>query len=90
MRGGCFGFLFNISTYVVSAALITIGSILLVIGLLTSSPASGATTTLSLVAALVAAYLFVRVGREIWRDLRNPKVPNKRKESVRRDSGGDE
>lgn len=53
-----------------SAVLVAVGSLLLVIGLLSSSPASGMRTALTIVAALIAVYLFIRVGRAIWRDLK--------------------
>lgn len=75
MRRGCLNFLFRLGTSVVSAALIAVGSLLLIIGLLSSSPLSGARTVFTIIAALVAAYLFIRVGREIWRDLRTPSSP---------------
>lgn len=74
MRQGCLGFLFRLGTSVVSAILVAVGALLLVIGLLSSSPDSGMRTVLSLVGALVAAYLFIRVGRAIWRDLKGDQI----------------
>ena len=91
MREGCLGFLFRLGTSVVSALLVAVGALLLVIGLLSSSPASGTRTALSVIAALVAAYLFIRVGKAIWRDLRNPQAKDQGKESVHRaPDNGDE
>ena len=81
MRQGCLNFIFRLGTSVVSAVLIAVGALLLLVGLLSSSPLSGARTALSIVAALIAAYLFIRVGRSIWRDLREPQVPDQEKET---------
>lgn len=66
----------------VSAVLVAVGALLLLVGLLSSSPLSGARTVLALTAA-VGVYLFILVGRAIWRDLRNPinpKLPNEEEE----------
>ncbi|CAN5687365.1 hypothetical protein BH24ACT21_BH24ACT21_07700 [soil metagenome] len=76
MRQGCFDFLLRLGTSVVSAVLVAVGALLLVIGLLSSSPLSGVRTALSIIAALIAAYLFIQVGRAIWRDLRKPQEPD--------------
>lgn len=86
MRQGCLDFLFRLGTSVVSAILLAVGALLLIIGLVSSSPLSGARTALSIIFAMIAAYLFIRVGRAIWRDLRNP---DQEKESSRKDSNED-
>jgi hypothetical protein len=86
MRQGCFGFVFRLGTSVVSAVLVAVGALLLVIGLLSSSPLSGTRTALSITAALVAAYLFIRVGRAIWRDLKRDE-PRKEDKEVSSNEG---
>ncbi|MGF1473791.1 MAG: hypothetical protein ACFB50_18880 [Rubrobacteraceae bacterium] len=59
----------------VSAVLIAVGVLLLLFGVLSSSPSSGTQAALSVVVALAAIYLFFMVGRSIWRDLREPRDP---------------
>ncbi len=81
MRQGCLDFIFRRGPLVVvSAVLIAVGALLLLVGLLSSSPLSGARTALSIIAALVASYLFIRVGHSIWRDLREQQIPDQEKE----------
>ncbi|MGB3633657.1 MAG: hypothetical protein WA982_06425 [Rubrobacteraceae bacterium] len=82
--------MFRLGTSVISAVLVAIGLLLLMVGILSSSPLSGVRTALSIVAGLVAAYLFILVGKAIWRDLRTPRTPDQEKESIRRDSSEDE
>lgn len=61
----------------VSAGLIAMGALLLIVGLISSSPGEGIRTILSLVIALIAAYFLIRVGRGIWRELREPQPPDR-------------
>ena len=81
MRQGCFGFLLQLGTSVVSAVLVAVGALLLIVGLVSSSPESGLRTVLSIAAALLAAYVFIRVGRAIWRDLKGDQTTKEDKES---------
>lgn len=90
MRQGCLNLLLRLGTSVVSVLLIALGGLLLAIGLLSPSPLSGGRMALSILAALVAAYLFIRVGREIWRDLREPETPDQDGKTTRRPSNGEE
>ena len=80
MRQGCFGFLLQLGTSVVSAVLIAVGALLLIVGLVSSSPESGLRTVLPIAAALLAAYVFVQVGRSIWRDLRKSRLTEQEQE----------
>lgn len=73
MRQGCLNIFLRLGTSVVSAALIAVGALLLLVGLLLSSePLEGVRMVLSILAALVVAFLFVLVGLSILRDLREP------------------
>lgn len=73
MRQGCLNLFLRLGTSVVSAALIAVGALLLLVGLLLSSePLEGVRMVLSILAALVVAFLFVLVGLSILRDLREP------------------
>lgn len=70
MRSGCTGLLVALTVWVISAALISIGVILLVFGVFTLDPSLRPETVVTVIAAPIGAYLLIRIGRDILRDLR--------------------
>lgn len=71
MRSGCINYIFRIGAAVVSAILLTLGALVLVFGAFDLDSSGGTRTVITTVAALGAIYLFVRVGKDILRDLRD-------------------
>ncbi|CAN5844224.1 hypothetical protein BH23ACT11_BH23ACT11_06660 [soil metagenome] len=90
MRESCVNIILRLGTSVVSAIFVAVGVLLLVVGLLSSAPLSGARTALSIVAALGAAYVFIQVGRVIWRDLRGSGTAEQEGEHIQHDSKSEE
>lgn len=69
---GCMGVLFEISVWTVSTVFMTIGGAMFVFGVFSFEPEITSATIFVLVAVPVAAFFFIRTGRAIIRDLRNP------------------
>jgi hypothetical protein len=70
VRSGCTSYVLKIGTAILAAVFLTTGALILVFGAFNLDSSGGAVTILTVVAALAAAYLFVRVGKDILRDLR--------------------
>lgn len=71
MRAGCISYVLRIGTAVIAATLLAAGTLILVFGAFNLDSSGGIRTIITVVAALVAVYLFVRVGKDILRDLRS-------------------
>jgi uncharacterized membrane protein YeaQ/YmgE (transglycosylase-associated protein family) len=63
----------EVAAWVISTVLVTVGAFLLVAGAVTFSPSVKLTTVFSIISAPIGAYVLIRVGRSIVRDLRDPK-----------------
>ena len=72
-RSGCLGLLLELGAWVASTILTTIGVLMLLVGALTFGPSMEPVGVILIVAAPVAAYFLIRVGRDILADLRRPK-----------------
>ena len=71
MKSGCVNLLFVILTALVATTLTVVGLFfLLSFAALSFESPSGVEAVIKVAAALVAAYFFVRIGRNVWRDLR--------------------
>ena len=70
VRSGCISYVLKIGTAILAAVFLTTGALILIFGAFSLDSSSGVTTIVTVVAALVAIYLFVRVGKDILRDLR--------------------
>jgi hypothetical protein len=70
MRSGCGGVFLRLGTSVASAVLVAVGVLLLLLSFFSFAPSANLGTAVLLLGAGAAAYLFVRVGRDIWRELR--------------------
>ncbi len=71
MRAGCISYILRIGTAIIAAILLASGTLMLVFGAFNLDSSGGTRTVITVVAALVAVYLFVRVGKDILRDLRS-------------------
>ena len=70
MRSGCTSYVLKIGTAILAAVFLTTGALILIFGAFNLDSSGGVTTILTAIAALAAIYLFVRVGKDILRDLR--------------------
>ena len=70
MRSGCISYVLKIVTAILAAVFLTAGALVLFFGAFDLDSSGGFTTILTVVAAVTAIYLFIRVGRDILRDLR--------------------
>ena len=70
VRSGCTSYVLKIGTAILAAVFLTTGALILVFGAFNLDSSGGVTTIVTVVAALVAIYLFIRVGKDILRDLR--------------------
>ena len=71
----------RMGTSVASALLIAVGTILLIFGISSSTPSSGIRVTLLVFAVAIVAYAFLKIGQDIWRDLKNDQPPEGEKEA---------
>ncbi|MGI8539678.1 MAG: hypothetical protein ACR2N0_07850 [Rubrobacteraceae bacterium] len=69
---GCMGVLFEVGVWTVSTVFMTIGGAMFVFGVFSFEPEITSATIFVLVAVPVAVFFFIRTGRSILRDLRNP------------------
>lgn len=69
MREGCLGLLMALVARIVSVALVCVGMVLFLLGVFAFQPSLNVMTVAVAFLALGGAYLFVRVGRDVWRDL---------------------
>lgn len=60
-----------LGTSVASAMFLAFGALLLTLGFFSLGFSASIGTVVTLLAATVAAYVFIRVGRDIWRELRS-------------------
>lgn len=67
---GCLGLVLEITVWVLSTLLITLGVFLLLFGVLDFTPESRTKTIVVVIIAPVAVFFFVRTGRAILDDLR--------------------
>lgn len=72
-RSGCLGLFLELGAWVASTVLTTIGVLMLLVGAFTFAPSFEPLGIVLIVAAPVAAYVLIRVGRDILSDLRRPK-----------------
>jgi hypothetical protein len=74
MRSGCLNLVFLLVAAAAATALTVGGVILFSFATLTFESTMAIETILQTVVAVVAGYFFVRVGRSVWRDLREPRT----------------
>lgn len=85
MRAGCVNTVVAVGLAAVTAIVTTIGVVLFLFSASSFGPSGNLRTVIPIIAAPIVIYLFYRVGRDVWRDLKNPSEPNgKRKD---RDDG---
>jgi hypothetical protein len=93
MRSGCLNLVFMLLAALVATVLAVVGVVLFFsFAALTLESPTGIEELLKTVAALVAAYFFVRVGWGVWRDLRGHRPPvgsGKGKQEERGSAEGD-
>lgn len=89
MRSGCRDMFLRLGTLAASVVLITVGGLLILLSYFSLTPSLGVETIISLLVAVGAAYVFVRVGRDIWQDLR-AQFPNKEDPDKAEDPGEDD
>ncbi len=77
MRSGCVSYILRIGTAVVAAVLLAAGAFVLIFGAFNLDSSGGVGTLLTVVLALAAIFLFIRVGKDILRDLRKENPGNK-------------
>jgi hypothetical protein len=71
VKSGCLNLLFVLLTASLATTLIVAGLFfLLSFAAMSFESPSGAEAVLKILAALVAVYFFIRVGRSVWRDLK--------------------
>lgn len=70
MRSGCISYVLKIGTAIVAAILLAAGTLVLVFGAFNLDSSGGIRTIITVVAAVTAIYLFIRVGKDVLRDLR--------------------
>jgi TRAP-type C4-dicarboxylate transport system permease small subunit len=70
MKAGCLGVLIEVAVWVFSTVLVTLGAFMLVAGAVVFSPTLDAAVIFTVVVVPVGAYLLLRVGQDIWRELR--------------------
>ncbi len=70
MRSGCISYILKIGTAVVSAFLLAAGTLVLFFGAFNLDSSGGVLTITTAIVGVVAIYLFIRVGKDILRDLR--------------------
>ncbi len=88
MRSGCTSYILRMGTAVITAILLASGTLILVFGAFNLDSSGGVRTVITVIAALVAAYLFVRVGKDIWRDLRSESSGDKKEKNGPSDDSG--
>ncbi|MGH3090682.1 MAG: hypothetical protein ACRDSJ_25665 [Rubrobacteraceae bacterium] len=79
---GCLGIFLEILTWVFSTVLITIGAAFFLFGVFSFEPEFTVGTVVAIITVPLAAFLFLRTGRAILRDLRGKTdaPPNDREE----------
>lgn len=70
MRSGCISYILRIGTAVVAAILLAAGALVLVFGAFNLDSSGGIRTITTVIIGGGATYLFIRVGKDILRDLR--------------------
>lgn len=85
MRSGCMNLLVVLLTASVATTLTVVGLFfLLSFAAMSFESPAGIEAVLKVAAALVAAYFFVRIGKSVWRDLRDrPSVGSENPGSAR-------
>lgn len=86
MRSGCVNTVVAVGLAVVAAIVTTIGVVLFLFSASSFGPSGNLRTVIPIIAAPIAIYLFYRVGRDVWRDLKNPGEPVRKQKD--RDDGG--
>ena len=75
MRSGCLNLVVSLVAAAAATALTVVGAILFFsFATLTFESPTGIEAILQTVVAVVAGFFFVRVGRSVWRDLREPRT----------------
>jgi hypothetical protein len=85
VKSGCLNLLFVLLTASLATTLIVAGLFfLLSFAAMSFESPSGAEAVLKILAALIAVYFFIRVGRSVWRDLRgsSPGVGSGKPENI--------
>lgn len=86
MRAGCLNMILRVGMVAVAVVVMTIGVVLFLFSASSFGPSGDLRTVISIIAAPIGIYLFYRVGRDVWRDLKGPGEPPESKED--RNSGG--
>ena len=81
MRSGCLNTVVAVGLAAMAAVVTTIGVVLFLFAAPAFGPSGSLRTVIPIIAAPIGIYLFYRVGREVWRDLKTPA----RKEGERED-----
>lgn len=71
MRTGCFNMILVVGLATVAAVVTTIGVVLFLFSASSFGPAGDLRTVISVIFAPIGIYLFYRVGRDVWRDLKS-------------------
>lgn len=79
VRSGCISYVLKIGTAILAAVFLTTGALFLIFGAFSLDSSGGVTNIVTVVAALAAIYLFVRVGKGILRDLRGESSDDNKK-----------
>ena len=69
MREGCLGLLISLASRIVSVVLVCVGVVLFLLGVFAFQPSFSFMSVAVAFLALGGAYLFIRVGRDVWSDL---------------------
>lgn len=85
MKSGCLNMILMLGMATAAAVVTTTGVLLFLFSASTFGPAGDLRSVISVIAAPFGIYLFYRVGRDVWRDLKRPDVPAKKD----RDDSGD-
>ena len=79
MRSGCISYVLRIGTAVMAALFLAGGALVLLFGAFNLDSSGRTRTVITVVAAVGAIYLFIRVGKDILRDLRSGGVRDEEK-----------
>ncbi len=86
MRSGCLNTILIVGMAAVAAVVTTIGVVLFLFSASAFGPTGNLRTVIPIILAPVGIYLFYRVGRDVWRDLKSLGRPAGKKED--RDDAG--
>lgn len=70
MRSGCLNMILRVGMVTGAVVVMTIGVVLFLFSASAFGPSGDLRTVISIIAAPVGIYLFYRIGRDVWRDLK--------------------